>query len=104
MNVVTRLSAVAAQALKRGQPSLFKRLIRASAVLAKHDTDEELADGIEEDHGGVHVEDSPEEDEDEDTEALFRGFPAGALPIKERRRGPHPKDVAVGKPDWWNPR
>jgi hypothetical protein len=44
-----------------------------------------------------------DEVEDDDTEA-FTGFPMGALPQKERLKGPHPKDVSLGKPDWWNPR
>ena len=100
MKVSERLSDVAALVLEQGQPALFKRLIRASIFVGKHDSDRELAEGLEE-----HEEEPiPEEEiDDEDVEG-FAGFPAGALPYKERRRGPHPKDVGIAKPDWWNPR
>lgn len=105
MNISEKLADVAALVLEAGQPTLFKRLIHASVALAKakHDTDEELREGIEEDseeHEELYVDDF--EDEDEDVEG-FVGLPVGALPHKERRRGPHPKDVGLAKPDWWNP-
>lgn len=107
MDVSEKLADVAALALEAGQPALFKRLIHASVLLAKHDTNEELQEGIQEDrekNDDLYEpdEDEDEEDEDEDFEA-FVGLPVGALPYKERRRGPHPKDVGVAKPDWWNP-
>lgn len=110
MKISDRLDDIAALVLEQGQPELFKRLIRASVIVSKHNSDRELADGIEHDHSEdelTEVEDSEEVDDDEadddDVEGAFLGFPAGALPHKERRRGPHEKDVGVGKPDWWNP-
>ena len=107
MNVSERLKDIAALALEAGQPRLFKRLIHASVFAAEHDTDKELADALEQEEDAVddEVVDEVVDDEvvdDEDVEA-FAGFPSGALPHKERRRGPHPKDVGVAKPDWWNP-
>lgn len=106
MHVTHQLEKIAALVLERGQPLIFKRLLRASIVLGKHDTNKELAEGIdrvrdedfEPDDDAVE-DDLLEEDEAEDKEAYF---PMGALPVKERRRGPHPKDVGVARPDWWN--
>lgn len=56
----------------------------------------EVVDVDSEDEG----EDSSSEEEPKDKEGFF---PVSALPIKERRKGPNPKDVGVAKPDWWNP-
>lgn len=108
MNTSEKLADVAALVLEAGQPVLFKRLIHASVALAKHDTDEELREGIEEDaeeNEELYTSDDLEdEDEDDDKDVVgFVGLPVGALPHKERRRGPHPKDIGVAKPDWWNP-
>lgn len=105
-------------ALDRGHPLLFKRLTLLSEHIARSDrtdTDLLLDEGLQEersDEPPAEVVDADEdgeeslpesEEDDEDVEA-FSGFPMGALPQKERRQGPHPKDVSVGKPDWWNPR
>lgn len=116
-----KLLHVASAALDRGHPGLFKRLSYVAEHLARSDrtdTDELLDDALQDeraDEPPVEVVDSdedgleepPEDDldneDDTDVEA-FAGFPMGALPQKERRKGPHPKDVSVGKPDWWNPR
>ncbi|RLB61642.1 MAG: hypothetical protein DRH08_13610 [Deltaproteobacteria bacterium] len=106
MKVSEKLADIAALSLEAGCPVIFKRLIRASIMMADHDTDGELSRGIDEAEDREEDEeigpDSEDNDEDEDVEG-FAGFPMGALPYKERRRGPHHKDVGVGKPDWWNP-
>lgn len=105
MNTSDRLADIAAMVLEAGQPALFKRLIHASVVLSKHDTNKELDDGIQddrEDNDELYADDAEDVDDDEDTEA-FVGLPVGAIGHKERRRGPHPKDVGIAKPDWWNP-
>lgn len=118
-----KLFRAASAALDRGQPGLFKRLSFVAEHIARSDrtnTDALLDDALQNeraDEPPVEVVDSDDDgekeppgddedldkEEDEDTEA-FAGFPMGALPQKERRKGPHPKDVSVGKPDWWNPR
>lgn len=115
-----KLSKIASLSLRRGQPSLFKRLTSLSMLLARSDrkdTDKLLSDSLLEERkdeppievvdadndGELEPPTSSTEDEadDDDVEAYF---PMGALPYKERRKGPHPKDVKPGKPDWWNPR
>jgi len=114
-----KLFRIASVVLHRGHPTLFKRLVHLAEHVARSDrtdTDGLLDNALQEereDEPPIEVVDSdgdgeleaPESDdeEDEDVEA-FAGFPMGALPQKERRKGPHPKDVSVGKPDWWNPR
>jgi len=122
-----KLLRVAALVLDRGHPTLFKRLSLLGEHIARSDrtdTDELLDEGLQDersdepptevvDGDGDGDEDAPDsddeddedhdEEEDDDVEG-FSGFPMGALPQKERRQGPHPKDVSVGKPDWWNPR
>lgn len=118
MTVSLRLLKLARLVLDRGQPSLFKRLSLLSSRVARSDrtnTDLLLHEGLQEedssdieeddtveDFENLEESDDEESDDDEDVEA-FSPFPS-ALPQKERRQGPHPKDVSVAKPDWWNPR
>jgi hypothetical protein len=119
--LVDKLFRVASVALDRGQPSLFKRLAQVGEHIARSDrtdTDGLLDEALQDeraDEPPVEVVDADDDgkteppgddedrDEDEDVEG-FAGFPMGALPQKERRKGPHPKDVGVARPDWWNPR
>lgn len=106
-----RLRAIASSAFDVGAFSAFKRLERLAVVMAETDTDKQLDSGLSSELSkGDEPHDAPEDgevadsaDDDDDTEAGFEGFPAGALPYKERKRGPHTKDVKPGKPDWWNP-
>lgn len=106
-----RLRLIASSAFDAGQFSVFKRLERLAATLAETDTDKQLDSGLSSELSeGDEPHDAPEDgeiadsdDDDDDKEAGFEGFPAGALPYRERKRGPHPKDVKPGKPDWWNP-
>lgn len=112
--LAAKLFRIASVALDRGQPSLFKRIVFLGEHIARSDrtdTDGLLDNAIQDERADeppieiVDADDDGERDlsEDDDVEA-FSGFPMGALPQKERRKGPHPKDVSIGKPDWWNPR
>tara|TARA_Y100000815_G_C12971657_1_gene360654 strand:- start:33 stop:383 length:351 start_codon:yes stop_codon:yes gene_type:complete len=115
IKVSLKLEKVAKVAHDRGYHVIARRLFRASVLLAATDTIKLIDDGLEEDiESGNYPfdeeESSSEDDdqeveeaEDDDSSASFTGFPVGALPHKERRKGPHPKDVGVAKPDWWNP-
>jgi hypothetical protein len=105
VNVSDRLADIASLVLEAGQPVLFKRLIHASVVLAKHDTDEELREGIEDDseeNEELYVDDVDEDEPEDDDVEGFAGFPMSALGQRDRRRGPMEHEVSVGRPDWWN--
>ena len=102
----TSLIRVAVSVLKRGDYALGVKVLK---MAAKFDTDSQLIEGIEEEEesgdfplSDEEVEETEDAGEDpgEDTEG---NFPLGALPHKERKRGPHPKDVGIAKEDWWNP-
>lgn len=119
-----KLSKIAALSLERGQPSLFKRLSSLSILVARSDrtdTDKMLSDSLSQERGDeppIEVvdadgdgelevdDDDDDDDDDEDAEDSDKEayFPMSALPQKERRKGPHPKDVKPARPDWWNPR
>ena len=49
---------------------------------------------------GSKVESEAEEKEG-DISGLLNSFPVGALPQKERRQGPDPKDISIGTPEFW---
>lgn len=116
-----KIFRAASLVLDRGEVDLFKRLSAVGDHVARSDrtnTDSQLNNAIEDersdeppieivDADGDGKKEPPEEDQEEaeaeDVEG-FTGFPMGALPQKERQKGPHPKDVSLGKPDWWNPR
>ena len=116
MSLEARILRIASAVLRRpaAGPELFKRLVALSQRVAEDkktetDTDKQIEEAIEEERSDeppietIDVSyDEKDEEEPEDTEGGY--FPAGALPQKERRKGPRPQDVKPGRPDWWNPR
>lgn len=116
-NVLSRKLEIAARhSLDRGHPSLFKRIASLSNLLLarsdRTDTDKMLEESLskersdedfDEDDDDFDEDDDFDDSESDDTD-VEAYFPMSALPQKERRKGPHPKDVKPGRPDWWNPR
>jgi len=114
MNLESRLLRVASLSLRCPSVGfdLFKRIVAVSSLVAETNTDKMIEDAIEEersDEPPIEIIDADEDgsetppEEDEDVEG-FVGMPMGALPYKERRKGPRPQDVKPGRPDWWSSR
>ena len=95
------------------RPDLAAEVDAAAMLLATADEDipqatSELADVLREHLPGLSIEHALVvakdlvatygESQGTESDALF---PSGALPHKERREGPHPKDVTPGKAEWW---
>lgn len=118
MNVglARRLIRAAACQLKLGNAAASRCLFgigRELLAADKTDTAKILEDGLDkektvvldddhEDHDD-DLSDDDVSDDDDDVEGSFRGMPVGALPVKERRKGPRKQDIGIAKPDWWNP-
>jgi hypothetical protein len=112
VDLARRLIRAAAFQLKAGNAAASARLFsigREMLAADKTDTAKILEDGLDrekspdiEDEDDDEDDDEPD-DEDDDVEGSFHGMPVGALPVKERRKGPRKQDIGIAKPDWWNP-
>jgi hypothetical protein len=114
MNIVLarRLIRAAAFQLKAGNAPASARLFSLGKELLaadKTDTAKLLEDGLDKEKSQDDADDGDDEDDDDvgedddDVEGAFHGMPVGALPVKERRKGPRKQDIGIAKPDWWNP-
>lgn len=128
MSLASQITSLADLALLRGQPELFKRLMRVASSVEKKknspkgkstredyfDTDSALNKTIEDEREDepplekVKEVDDPdgfgdsgeEAETDDDKTGDYSAFPVGALPLKQLRHGPQPWGVS-NKPKWW---